>query len=816
MAFGLLGIAVAALVLIPLAVLLVIYVLVPICRGIGWCVGQAFRFIGGEVGDAFRMVGAVITALVFAPLIVGSIIIGRWSASAHFGRALQGEVKTAFKCVYRMAVGHPARLLCLTSLTEGIEKRLPEIVAATPGADKPSKKRAGRFEGYTIIGSLAGGGSGAKLYVAEPDPVKLATFARQGQADVGQVVIKNFSLSDGSSLPQIVRESRSLDAAKKLGLVLDHELNDQRFFYVMRYVPGESLSLVTQRLHADSGSKGLGDRALTQTMGYVGDLVSTLETYHSGGLWHKDVKPDNIIVDGQSAHLVDFGLLSSLRSSMTLTTHGTEYFRDPELVRMALKGVKVHQVNGAKFDIYAAGAVLFSMIENSFPAHGGLSQISKRCPEALRWIVRRAMTDYDKRYESASAMLADLRVVSTAKDPFAIKPMDLPSMSGAAVPFVPQEPDEALPPMEPRVAQASHGRPTPPTPPTPGEYGSPPAPALRQRPKLRVANWWTGRYDVEGEEAFEVEQRHTPRPRGWEASVASAAASVEAVKAGLKGSAARADARRRVNAKLSSNRFVPADAGHPLGLSAHEQVERARERAARTRERAMERAHRRPSKTRKNFSTNPNSGVAIGIAAVLGLAVIGGAALVMGTFLVRDRSGGSVVISGPDMPIEGIAKAEAFSGIDRALAGMTSSISQDMSRLLTGRRVIVLRDTLWLSSNSTDQIDNRLTDLHNRGVDLVGSVPPGVERTRTEDEANAQTDLAAQLLFEIGVAPWKSQAAQDRIDDWLDEHDDIDAVIWIARDPKNDKKIAVWPIASSKMDRSDFDAMVSVLVGDRD
>ncbi|MBN4052774.1 hypothetical protein JYU07_00680 [Roseiflexus sp. AH-315-K22] len=807
---------------IPLAVLLVIYVLVPVCRGIGWCVGQVFRFIGGEVGDAFRMVGAIITALVFAPLIVGSILIGRWSASAHFGRALQGEVQTAFKCVYRMVVGHPARLLCLTSLTEGIEKRLPEIVAATPGADKPSKKRAGQFDGYTIIGSLKGGGSGAKLYVAEPDAVKRATFERQGQADVGQVVIKNFSLSDGSSLPQIVRESRSLDAAKKLGLVLDHELNDQRFFYIMRYVPGESLSLVTQRLHADSGSKGLGDRALAQTMGYVGDLVSTLETYHSGGLWHKDVKPDNIIVDGESAHLVDFGLLSSLRSSMTLTTHGTEYFRDPELVRMALKGVKVHQVNGAKFDIYAAGAVLFSMVENSFPAHGGLSQISKRCPEALRWIVRRAMTDYDKRYESASAMLADLRVVSTAKDPFAIKPMDLPSMSGAAVPFVPQEPAEAMPPMEPRVAQASPVHPMPPVPPVPAAAGARVASSstvVRHKPRLRVANWWTGRYDVEGEEAVEVEQRQTPRPprpRGWEASVASASASVEAVKANLQGSAARADARRRVSEKLSSRRFVPAGAGHPLGLSAHEQVERARERAARTRERAMSRAGRRPGKANKNFSTNPNSGVAIGIAAVLGLAAIGVAVLAMGSLLAGSRSQSVAVVSGSGGSgegVEGIARAGAGFGLDAASA---SSTSGDVSRLFSDRRVMVLRDTLWLSPSSTEQIDRRLIDLHNRGVDLVGSIPPGVQSTRTEEDVDAQTDLAAQLLFEIGVSPWKSQGAQDRIGDWLDEHDEIDAVVWIARDPKNDKRIAVWPIRSAKMDRGDFDAMVRVLSGDRD
>jgi hypothetical protein len=93
---------------------------------------------------------------------------------------------------------------------------------------------------------------------------------------------------------------------------------------------------------------------------------------------------------------------------MTLTTHGTEYFRDPEMVKLALKGVKVHEVDGVKFDVYGAGAVLYSMVENSFPAHGSLSRISRRCPEALRWIVRRAMADMQNRYGSAREMLADL------------------------------------------------------------------------------------------------------------------------------------------------------------------------------------------------------------------------------------------------------------------------------------------------------------------------------------------------------------------------------------------------------------------------
>ncbi|MCB9840054.1 MAG: hypothetical protein H6809_00190 [Phycisphaeraceae bacterium] len=427
---------------IAVVVIAIVFLIVPLFKGIGWLFKQVFTFIGGELTDALRTVGSVLMTLILVPLAVGSIIIGRWSATAHYGRAIQNEAKAGAMCLYRMAIGHPARLLCLTPLVDGLEKRLPEVVAAAPGRDKP-RGRTSQFDGYQIVGSLPTGGSGSKLYVAEPDEMKRAGFERAGQAGVGKVVIKAFSVHDGSSLPQIVRESRALDAAKKLGLVLDHDLTPERFFYVMRYVPGESLTAVTQQLHAESGSSGLDNRRLKSALGYLGDLVRTLDGYHKGGLWHKDVKPDNIIVDGAEAHLVDFGLLSSLRSAMTLTTHGTEYFRDPEMVRMALKGMKVHEVNGAKFDIFSAGAVAFSVVENSFPAHGALSQLSKRCPDALRWVIRRAMTDYDKRYTSAGEMLADLEFLRNAADPFAIRPAELPSMRGGQAPDL----EQGVPPL---------------------------------------------------------------------------------------------------------------------------------------------------------------------------------------------------------------------------------------------------------------------------------------------------------------------------------------------------------------------------------
>ncbi|HED53120.1 MAG TPA: hypothetical protein ENJ00_02830, partial [Phycisphaerales bacterium] len=489
---GAIGTVLAVVLLAVAAATVGVFVMIPLIRLVGRLVSHVMRTLVAFLADVLRFIGSVVVIPVFMLLTVISIVFGRWSATGHYGRAVSTEMRSAGLSLYRIAIGHPLRLIGLGLMMDGVEKRLPEVVAAAPGRDKP-KGRKNQFEGYTIVGSLAGGGSGAKLYIAEPDDLKLAGFERRGIHNARQVVIKAFSLNEGSSLPQIIRESRALDAAKRLGLVLEHDLTNDRFFYVMRYVPGEALSLITQRAHADSGIDGLNDKNLRRLLGYAQDLMDTLSVYHMGGLWHKDVKPDNIVVDSSGAHLVDLGLITPLSSAMTLTTHGTEYFRDPELVRMALRGVKVNEVDGAKFDIYATGAVLYSMIENSFPAHSGLSQITHRCPESIRWIIRRAMTDYDKRYNSMDEMIADLQFAMASDDLFAVKPAQLPSMNG-------KSPEQIRPDMnedDAFLAAAAARSPVPPShaPASAAEQGRKPG---RQRPRMRVTNWWTGRYVVEG------------------------------------------------------------------------------------------------------------------------------------------------------------------------------------------------------------------------------------------------------------------------------------------------------------------------------
>jgi len=732
-------------------------------RGVGLVIRHFYRFISGEIGDVFRIIGAIFAAIALSLLIVLNVVIARWSNANHYGRAFRAELSTAARAMYRVCIGHPARFLLLSGLTEGVEVRVANAMAAAPGSDKPSK-RTGEFDGYTIIGSLKGGGSGGKLFVAEPDARRLAIFERRGITDVDQVVIKSFSLKDGSSMPQIVRESRALEAAKKLGLVLEHELTDERFFYVMPYVPGEAMGALTQRLHAESGAGGLDPRRMRYTLTLIAELLETLSVYHRGGLWHKDIKPDNIIVSGDTATLVDLGLVTPLRSAMTLTTHGTEYFRDPEMVRMALRGAKVNEVDGVKFDIYGAGAVLFSAIENSFPAHGGLSQLTKRCPEALRWIIRRSMAELSQRYSSAEEMLADLRVVIEADDPFALKPKDLPSMGGKAPESLHTEPEPAPvgvasadgPNSEPNWVFSRDQ-----------ERNADPEPATRtKRGKVcfKLQDWLTGRYSVENAPV----PARAPQP------------------APVPGSA-------RVH--RAANTPVPPRRRSPLTAVEQRKAAQARVRAA------QQRARERRSARNQRFSSNPNRGVMIGVvAAFLVLGGLGASVLLLpavathsvtGTHMTIDRVPAELpqatfYIADPNRSAT-LRVAEREGGLwigGRERSGMQRSMwfdpaSTALRPLITGTReversssggILIVRE---LSSGEPERTETRANWVES----ILASA--GLELLLPDGDAEA-IDLQARVRALVGLRGIDDSESIESVRAWLQSLDRVQAVAWIA------------------------------------
>jgi serine/threonine protein kinase len=458
--------------------------------------------------DLVRFFGGLIVALVLVPVALGRLLILKPARALDAIEAAGRESLIALKSLASAVVLRPMQLVGLGALARHVGSRLRIALGDAPeGGGVPVE-----FEGYTILRELARGGSGARLFVAEPD----MKTRRRLKFPNGFVVIKSFDFDQGTEAAEMLREGRSLDAARKLGLVLDHEASERRFHYVMRYYEGVDLGRFVRGMHEAAGEAGLDTERLVLAGALVRDIVATLRDWHRAGLWHKDIKPENAIVHEGRATLVDLGLVTPLASHMTLTTHGTEYFRDPELVRQALRGARVSEVDAARFDVYGAGAVLYFVLEGTFPAHGVLSSFRRKSPACLQWIARRAMADFDRRYRDAEEMLADLDRALLGGDPAAVRPADLPSM-GADSGVEPEEPSEEaafLAKTLPKSASNAAAAP-PPTAPAAG----PPDSRLLERPRVAVTNWWTGAYSVVSVRPLPPLLAESPR-RGLGAAIA--------------------------------------------------------------------------------------------------------------------------------------------------------------------------------------------------------------------------------------------------------------------------------------------------------
>ena len=58
-------------------------------------------------------------------------------------------------------------------------------------------------------------------------------------------------------------------------------------------------------------------------LGYARDLCHHLSRFHEGGLWHKDVKPSNLVLTSSGeVKVTDFGLAKALQEDMSITATG--------------------------------------------------------------------------------------------------------------------------------------------------------------------------------------------------------------------------------------------------------------------------------------------------------------------------------------------------------------------------------------------------------------------------------------------------------------------------------------------------------------
>ena len=153
-----------------------------------------------------------------------------------------------------------------------------------------------------------------------------------------------------------------------------------RLFYVMPFVEGES---VRERLKRARD----GRLPVEEAVRIASEVADALDFAHRQGIVHRDVKPENILLEADHAVIADFGIARALTlaSASTLTETGTSIgtpaYMSPEQI------VADRELDG-RSDIYSLGCVLYEMLGGALPftGPGGVPEILPRLTSTPRGV----------------------------------------------------------------------------------------------------------------------------------------------------------------------------------------------------------------------------------------------------------------------------------------------------------------------------------------------------------------------------------------------------------------------------------------------
>jgi len=268
------------------------------------------------------------------------------------------------------------------------------------------------FDGRYRIQRKLGAGGMADVYLAEDQELGRRVAIK---------ILNSRHGNDDQFIERFRREAKNAAALNHPNIVsiYDRGEAEDTYYIAMEFLDGRTLKELIV---------GRGAAPINVAIEYARQILSALRFAHRHGIVHRDIKPHNVLVDGEGrVKVTDFGIARAGTSQMTETGSivGTAQYLSPEQA----KGGEIDP----RSDLYSLGVVLYELLTGKPPFDGetpveiAMKHLSTtpKPPSALRpdvppeldMVVMRALAkNPDERYQSADEMEGDLeRVARGAK-----------------------------------------------------------------------------------------------------------------------------------------------------------------------------------------------------------------------------------------------------------------------------------------------------------------------------------------------------------------------------------------------------------------
>ena len=234
-----------------------------------------------------------------------------------------------------------------------------------------------------------------------------------------QVAIKTFKIdaNDEDAVKRFNREAKAVTSLSHPNIVSIYDVeNEGEFYYlILEYVEGMTLKDYMVK----------NPRIPIETIVHIAkQIASGLSHAHQNGIIHRDIKPQNILMnDNLTCKITDFGIARAYGDTTLTQTNqmlGTVYYLSPEQAR--------GNVATAQSDIYSLGILIFEMITGQIPFKGesavaialkhlqeelpDIDKYRENVPQSVKNIVLKAtMKNPNERYISSKELFEDLSTV---------------------------------------------------------------------------------------------------------------------------------------------------------------------------------------------------------------------------------------------------------------------------------------------------------------------------------------------------------------------------------------------------------------------